>query len=587
MTPTSAPIANVMQVIGKLSTGEYATEPSRCFCGADPSRDTEVTRFDRYTIPHRMVMCEDCLLIRANPRMTAEAYGRFYNDEYRKIYDGFPYGERWADPQLSFDMQVAKALSTKTVLTELEVPFPANGVVVDIGSNKGGGLATFQEDGHTVYGVEWDQSGRDYANARGIPTVASIDELIAKGVQADLITMHDVIEHFLDLRAEILKLKQILAPNGRIFLYTPGLLATPPSRVFQNAHTWQFIGETLDYVMMTLGFYADFLDDQIIGIYSYVGPEKIQTIKPVHWRPYMLEHLRQEERRAVPPVRTRCKFGDRETLANLKKNLAYKLPDISTLLKSRTGPALVIGAGPSVDGQVEEIRRLQADGVAVIAIDRMYPWAVQHGLTVDYVVSLDATPGVEDGFTHLQDGTTHLLVATGYPPLIERMKDVPNTYLFSGMAGALKDAETVWREAGYGKLVIIATGGSVVLGSMYIALTLGFSHVHLFGFDCMVPDEGHGYSTGVAGESVPRSYFTVEVGEEKVLTCTTFLAFAQQFFRMVGVAAKNGLLKAVDIHGESLVNKMFEVTHDQDEAALAAHVVMSSHPTLPKELVNG
>ena len=105
-----SPVRHVSQVIRKLEDGTYPTEPTRCFCGADPARDTVITEFDRYTIPHRMVLCEACMLMRANPRMTQAAYTAFYNTEYRKIYDGFPYQALSEDDDFLFQLAANKRL---------------------------------------------------------------------------------------------------------------------------------------------------------------------------------------------------------------------------------------------------------------------------------------------------------------------------------------------------------------------------------------------------------------------------------------------------------------------------------------------
>ena len=79
----SSPVRYVHQIITKLMDGTYPTEETKCFCGIDPPNDSVLIENDRYAIPHRMVLCENCLLIRANPRMTKEAYAEFYNNEYQ------------------------------------------------------------------------------------------------------------------------------------------------------------------------------------------------------------------------------------------------------------------------------------------------------------------------------------------------------------------------------------------------------------------------------------------------------------------------------------------------------------------------
>ena len=551
------PMKMVFQVMDKLYTGEYATEEVPCPCGIQPADDTEITTKDRYGIAHRMVMCEHCLLMRATPRMTPEAYRQFYNNEYRLIYDGFPYGERMLDTEWMFQRGLKSAQIIHDLITEFDI-HPKS--VLEIGCDKGANLWPWMEAGATAYGIEVCDQGRVFCDTKGIKTFASLDDALAAGIKADLLIASDLIEHLTDLW-EVRRWKDLLTPEGRVFVYTPGLLASPPSQVFQNAHTYQFIGMTLDYYMRTMGYVPEAQDDRCIFIGRYFAgdPQRVINLPdpPKAWRKYVIEHLEQTPKRTVPPVWTTCKFTEKQMFANLEANLALKVPSIATIQHTCTGPAMVLAGGPSLDGQVEKIRELQAQGVKTFVIERLYPWATQAGLKADYVVSLDASEGVEEGFTHLQPETTHLVIASGNPVVLPMLKD-HTRYIFSGVAGLAPGAAELWAKYGYRQLTVVNTGGSVALASMYLALILGYRNLHIFGFDCMVPDPKHDYSTHVVGESVPRGYFEAEVGSEKVLTCAAFLAFAQQFFEMMDTARRWGMLESIDVYGESLVNKMFE-----------------------------
>lgn len=546
-----SPVRYVSQVIQKLGDGRYPTEPTRCFCGADPAKDTVITEWDRYTIPHRIVMCEACLLMRANPRMTQAAYTEFYNTEYRKIYDGFPYKERSEDDDFLYRLQVNRGVGVKEFVEAFDI-HPKS--VIDIGCDKGGSLTPFLEQGIPVHGVEVCARGRAYCATKQVPTVPTIQDLIAQGVTADLVIMQDVIEHLMDLR-EMEQVSKLLSPNGILFLYTPGLLACEPSQTFQNAHTFQFIGATLEYVMEQMGYVAEFLDDRIVSLWRYRGMIDPFPVLPTDWRKYIVDHLQQNEKRAVPPVRTKCKFSEKEMLTNLEANLVHQIPTIESIRDTYSGPIVVVGGGPSVDGQIERIRAEVEAGAKLMVIERMYPWCTTHGFKADFVVSLDASEGIEAGFTHLQDDTIHLMVATNNPkvfPLLNGHKK----YIWSGAAGSHPEAVPIWQKNGYTRVTIVNTGGSVTLGSMFLALVLGFRDVHLFGFDCMVPDREHTYATGIAGESVNRSYATFEVEGQSLLSCNSFLSFAQQFFSMVEVAERWGMLNSITVYGESLVNAM-------------------------------
>ena len=103
------PAEAIAQVCAKLADGRYPTESVRCFCGAEFD-DLGFTTHDRYFIPHRMVLCQACALIRATPRMTPAAYHEFYNTEYRPIYDGWEFGELADDVSTRFMRQAQRTL---------------------------------------------------------------------------------------------------------------------------------------------------------------------------------------------------------------------------------------------------------------------------------------------------------------------------------------------------------------------------------------------------------------------------------------------------------------------------------------------
>jgi len=560
----TTPLRAVAQVIRKLKDGTYPTVPTTCFCGSEPN-DTVLVERDRYMIPHRMVMCEQCLLIRANPRMTEEAYKEFYNNEYRAIYDGFDWGEKSEDDDHLFEVQAGQGIRLKEFFANLDEIVPKS--IVDIGCDKGGFLKAFQVGGATVYGVEWCERSRKYCEAKGVPTFRSIDEFIEQGIKVDMVIMSDFVEHLTDLN-EIYKLKKVLNPGGYIFIYTPGVLAMHPQHLFQNAHTYQFIGATLEAVMSRMGFVQTYLDERVNSLWkdSVVDEGYYMTTHlwwPTKWRVFIMEHLLQTEKRSLPPVRTHCKFGEAEMLDNLKTNLALHWPNFSDIKKTRSGGVVIVGAGPTVDGQLDKIKELVAEGNALIVIERMYPWCFAVGLKPDYVVALDGSENVGDGFTHIQPDTVHLICGTIHPKIL-LLLDKYKKYIWSGSSGHHPDASKLWRENGYETLVVVSTGGTVVLGSMFLSLILGFRNIHLFGFDLMVSPSGPEYARGVAGESVKRNYIEVCIDGEDVTTCTPYLAFAQQFFDMCETARQWGMMESIDVYGESLVNKMWQAADHED-----------------------
>ena len=123
---------------------DYAAQPKQpltsCnLCGA--AEFVVLTHRDRYGYPAQAHACRRCGLVFLNPRMTAEAYGRFYDGIYRPLVSAF-HG-RLIDARTIQDEQREYA----TERAEFIRPFIANAgarTLLDIGGSTGRGRAPFR-----------------------------------------------------------------------------------------------------------------------------------------------------------------------------------------------------------------------------------------------------------------------------------------------------------------------------------------------------------------------------------------------------------------------------------------------------------
>ncbi len=553
-------IASVKQ---KLEDGTYPLESTKCFCGADD--DQELRTKDRFGLPHRVVVCKHCAVVRANPRPTAESYYKFYNDEYRR----FLY--RWLDRpaqnwEEEYQIIIEKQQRTGRRIHDLmvceDIEFPK--VVVDIGCYLGGVLDHFKEHGAETWGVEFNAEARQRATARGHKMVSSVKELIAAGVKADFIIMQDVIEHYLDL-GEVWHLRNVLQPEGYLYVYTPGLFRSDPQLYWQLAHTWYFVANTLKWVMDLMGFVPTYLDEDISSFWRFEGPPVNIPNPPVEWVEYIVDEAEGKEERRLPPFNGICKFTKKLLYDNMRRNFAMKFPDVGALEHSQSGSIVVIGGGPSIDSEVEKILTLKYQGAKVIAIARMYPWCIEHGITPDYVVSLDCSEEQEKGFAMISPYTKHLMASVTRPEILEMIhaKGAP-IYLFDSRDD--RKIKKLRREAGYETCFVVNAGGTVVITAINLSLLLGFTDYHIFGLDLMIPDAQHTHAEGIAGVSVDQHLLPVDIDGEQVFTTPSFIEFARQALDVFSAGHEQGMLKTVKIYGESIINKMWDSTWHEEAA---------------------
>jgi 2-polyprenyl-3-methyl-5-hydroxy-6-metoxy-1,4-benzoquinol methylase len=550
----------------KLANGTYPLEEQKCFCGVEA--DEELRTLDRDAIPHRIVVCKNCALVRATPRMTEAAYANFYNNEYRE----FTY--RWLDPlprdkgeELAGIQQREATHGQQLVQKLYNEAIDDPKVVVDFGCYQGGMLDCFKEHGAETWGIDYNAEARTICAAKGHKVVASVDELIELGVQADLIIMQDVIEHLLDFEV-VYKLHRVLKPEGYLYVDTPGLFRRDPSAYWQLAHTWYFTAATLHFLMDNLGWVPTYIDEEISSFWQWRGPPQRQMVPPGEWAEYIIDEAKGAEERRLPPFRGVCKFTKRLLYDNMTANYAKGIPDIYALSNTKTGPVAIVGGGPSVDWQVHELRKLVAEGVPVIAIPRMYPWCIEHGITPTYVVSLDCSEEQEAGFAIIKPETTHLMAGLTRPALVDMIqaKGAP-IYIFDARDD--RRIKTLRRDAGYEVCTVINSGGTVVVTCIAAAFTMGYSDLHIFGFDCMFPNAEQTHAQGIAGKSVDQQLFLVDVNGAKILTTPSFVEFARQALDLFGVAHNEGILKSVKVYGESLITHMWDCQwHEEDGTGL-------------------
>lgn len=257
-------------------------------------------------------------------------------------------------------------------------------------------------------------------------------------------------------------------------------------------------------------------------------------------------------------------FPPAERLANIRANLATGTPNLHPLIGCETGQSMVIvGGGPSATDELPTIKSLIAQGARLIVIDRMYPWAMQHGLLPDYMVIMDANPDTLEGLSWLHPGTTHLVALQCHPSILTRLKD-SRAYLFQTPQRGLS-CQAEWEQAGYDQMTEVNSGGSVTLCAMSLALLLGCPRLHVFGFDCCARSDTDRYAAGIAGQGTTEVLHDFEIEGEHFLTTTAYLSFAQQFFILMAMAAQHSCWEAVTVYGRSLVAALGKLGQRTDD----------------------
>ncbi|GAB5505328.1 MAG: class I SAM-dependent methyltransferase [Rhizobiaceae bacterium] len=212
-----------------LATGDGAPAKGGCrFCdaplkhsvvdlGNSPLCENFLTRdqlFDdeRYYPLHAFV-CDQCFLVQVEEYVSGE-----------EIFGGeYAYFSSYSDSWLAHAKRFADSITDRLGLGP-------DSQVVELASNDGYLLKNFVEKGIPVLGIEPADNVAAVAQAAGVPTrvkffgVKTAKELVADGIQADLMCANNVLAHVPDLNDFVGGMKFVLKPEGVITVEFPHLM---------------------------------------------------------------------------------------------------------------------------------------------------------------------------------------------------------------------------------------------------------------------------------------------------------------------------------------------------------------------------
>ncbi|MCM3874279.1 MAG: class I SAM-dependent methyltransferase [Pyrinomonadaceae bacterium] len=210
--------ASVQERVGVLRFDPQAlprvTVQNCDLCGA--SRHQIISWIDRYGFTERFVLCEGCGLVFLNPRPTAQGYEVFYEKYYRPLVTalkGHPETPRSIIPgQRKYADYVLRFLNSGGFLKD-------GGRVIDIGGSTGIVSSALQEQGLECLVLDPSPDELEIARGYGLQTERGfIETWEPRDKRFDLVLICQTVDHFLSVREALEKVKQILVPEGLLFI---------------------------------------------------------------------------------------------------------------------------------------------------------------------------------------------------------------------------------------------------------------------------------------------------------------------------------------------------------------------------------
>ena len=199
---------------------DYAAQPkdvvTACnLCGAITF--VVLNRRDRYCYPAQAHACSRCGLVFLNPRMSAQAYGHFYDGIYRPLVSA--YHGRLIDAHTVQEEQGEYAADREQFVRPF-IDAARMKTLLDIGGSTGVVASHFAKAfGLTATLI--DPAPLEVAQAKqfGIETITGLVEAHDFGERRfDLVLICQTVDHLLDIAATLKKVRELLTEHGLLFI---------------------------------------------------------------------------------------------------------------------------------------------------------------------------------------------------------------------------------------------------------------------------------------------------------------------------------------------------------------------------------
>lgn len=252
----------------------------------------------------------------------------------------------------------------------------------------------------------------------------------------------------------------------------------------------------------------------------------------------------------ILPVLVVCNTSDEQLHQNIARNAALPLQWVG-MHKAHDGVIVLCGGGPSLADSLAEIKRLNADGATVWAMNGAHKYLRAHGIEPDAQVLAD---GKSETATLVDDAAKAFYIASQCDPLtVDRAMAAGRVTLWHlAISEEMDDLFPVSRKKA-GGYALIGGGASVGNSALCLAYVLGFRRMELFGYDSSHKEgASHAYDQPM-NQFIPTS--EVEWAGKTYVASVAMKAQAEKF-QITGQALKREGC-AINVHGDGLLPAMW------------------------------
>lgn len=251
-------------------------------------------------------------------------------------------------------------------------------------------------------------------------------------------------------------------------------------------------------------------------------------------------------------VKRKLRPTEEQIVRNVYHNIRLGVEQVWFYQLQETQIALCCG-GPSLAGEIENIRRLQLEERAeVVALGNAAATLTSHGIKPNGHILMDGSARNRSFVVPVKD-TRYLVASQCDPGVFNALRDHAHVYIWH--TGALsEEREVLDKWYGVGGWFACNGGSYITLRAISVLRVLGFRWIHLFGFDsCLQEGEHHAYSQPNADNQQAER---VKMGDREFLCNYWMLDQVDQFLECLKLGLYAGI--NLNVHGDGLISHMIE-----------------------------
>ncbi len=261
----------------EINDKKILTETIReCQCGS--TKLELLTNIDRFALPFKSLICQECGLVMTSPRIKEESLPYYYE----KFYHPLTYGKESLEKQ---EVLFSKGQGNKIFnLVKDFLPKQKELKVLEIGVGTGSVLKEFKYEANLnnylvqELGTEYSSECIEICKKNDIKAIfGNAESAIEHNIEFDLIILSHVFEHFIDLQKELNTIKHLMTKKSILYIEVPGLfiIHKKPGYNFSllgyltHAHMYNFTLDSLNNILSMHGFKMLYGNEEIESIFIF------------------------------------------------------------------------------------------------------------------------------------------------------------------------------------------------------------------------------------------------------------------------------------------------------------------------------